>query len=605
MKKKRSTRSTVNFADILVGIICLFGTVYCLFLFWKDINVSFQKNNEEPIAVIYFKKNTAQRKLLDGNIWERLRTASPIYNGDKIRTASMSEAYTIFDDCSKIDLHENTLIQVFSKKNKNSIEFISGSISVLSTQVDSASPMSIQTGNKILSFTENASAVISMSPVNVNQAIITVTSGSVNLEELPIQEPQTESLISQYLPNLQDFMPQVTTPLTTIDAGNCVIYEPLTLSQDLTAAAKSVVANPSEVYKDFSVSMPTSSYSVTKVTGKSIYVPFFWANSKEIMVDFATDAGFENIIETKTLKSDSCRSSVSLDFAKDESAVFWRAIPLPLTIGDSQADNKKFPQGIIFINTSEEVKMLKPMAQVFGDKDAEKMEKSISENELNSNNIILGIIEKENIVEVEEPVVEPESIIEEKPVEPEVIKEEPVKPVEKQAEKPAEKPAVAKPAPKPAEKPAAKPAEKPAAKPAEKPAPKPAEKPVDKTPAFVSEAPSLTSPAKGIQYTEDDFLVENAKIDFTWKAVKEAQSYKFVIEDPSGKAILTKTVTDAIFTLKDDGFAILDNGTFKWKVTAQATIDGKTYSSKTAESTFAISISDIETAVVDTENLIQ
>ena len=594
MKKKRSTRLTVSFSDVLVGIICFVGMFYCLFLFWQDINVTFSRSNEEPIAVIYFKKNTAQRKLLNSNIWERLRTASPIYNGDKIRTASMSEAYTIFNDCSKIDLHENSLIQVFSKKDKNSVEFISGSISVLSTPESKNEGMKVQTGNKILNFTEDASAVISISPKNANQAIITVTSGAVQMEEKTVANVKTDSVLSNYLPNLQSFVPENTTTLTTIEAGNCIVYEPVTFVPQLKTEIESAVVKPVEAYVDFSVTMPTSSYSITRSVNKSQYVPFFWSGSNEIQVEFATDASFNNIIETKHLVSASGRSSISMDFAQKEDTIFWRAYPLPLTIDSPQTQSKEFPRGIIFIQEPQEMKMLNPMMEVFGDsKAAEKMESAIIKNEEKASNEILEIINLEEKAQKEE-IKEPEPAIEE-PKEEIVAEEE--KPVQVSI------PPVTKPAP--AKKPEA-PAKKAEPKKAEikNPTPEIPKPAVDKTPKLVSET-SLTSPSKGVEYTEEDFLVDNPEIVFKWKDVGGASNYSFEIKSSGGKSIISKTVEANSYTVKDDDLAIFDNGTYTWSVTANTTVDGKKYSSKTAQSTFSINISEIESAEVDVSNLLQ
>ena len=82
-------------------------------LFYRSFFRALEKFNEEPIAKITFKYKTAQRKFLDRVIWDRLQQNSPVYNGDTIHTAELSEATIWFDDGTILDLAENTMAQVF------------------------------------------------------------------------------------------------------------------------------------------------------------------------------------------------------------------------------------------------------------------------------------------------------------------------------------------------------------------------------------------------------------------------------------------------------------------------------------------------------------
>ncbi len=129
MTKKRNTRSKASLADILIFVLCSLGAAAALGLYYKDINSWSLKNNETAVAKIYFKKNIVQRKFIDNDIWERVNQESPIYNGDKIRTASDSEIHAQFEKTGmKIQLKENSLIQIFSNKKEKSIDFLSGEI---------------------------------------------------------------------------------------------------------------------------------------------------------------------------------------------------------------------------------------------------------------------------------------------------------------------------------------------------------------------------------------------------------------------------------------------------------------------------------------------
>lgn len=65
------------------------------------------KLNEQPIATITLKYKTAQRKFMDRVDWNRLRQDSPVYNGDTIHTATLSEANIWFNDENVIEMIEN------------------------------------------------------------------------------------------------------------------------------------------------------------------------------------------------------------------------------------------------------------------------------------------------------------------------------------------------------------------------------------------------------------------------------------------------------------------------------------------------------------------
>lgn len=115
MKKKRNTTLTLKsfFINFLFTLLCLFGAALSILLFFKSFNQSLIKMNEKPIATITFKYKTAQRKLIDRVLWDRLKNESPVYNGDIIRTAPLSEATIWFTDGNIMNLYENTMAQVF------------------------------------------------------------------------------------------------------------------------------------------------------------------------------------------------------------------------------------------------------------------------------------------------------------------------------------------------------------------------------------------------------------------------------------------------------------------------------------------------------------
>ncbi len=204
MTKKRNTRLKANLADILIFVLCSLGAATALGLYYKDINSWSLKNNEVAVAKIYFKKNVVQRKFIDNDIWERVNQESPIYNGDKIRTAQDSEIHAQFEKTgTKIQLKENSLIQIFSNKKEKAIDFLSGEIFLASAQDgEEAVVMAVK---KKISAAPNSKVKITISKAEKNEkkesqpkeAVVEVIEGEAVVTNVPkaalFQKPVEEA----------------------------------------------------------------------------------------------------------------------------------------------------------------------------------------------------------------------------------------------------------------------------------------------------------------------------------------------------------------------------------------------------------------------------
>jgi hypothetical protein len=129
MRKKKNTKSRA--VDLLLILLCFAGTGVSGIAFWREYNRTLVKLNEEPVGSIVFKNRTAHRKIENRVAWDRLKQESPVYNGDTIRTAEASEAFITFEDeLTKINLYENTLIQIFYDSRGARIDFFGGKFDV-------------------------------------------------------------------------------------------------------------------------------------------------------------------------------------------------------------------------------------------------------------------------------------------------------------------------------------------------------------------------------------------------------------------------------------------------------------------------------------------
>jgi hypothetical protein len=131
MRKNKNTKSRV--VDLLIILLCFAGTGVSGFAFWREYNRTLVKLNEKPVGSIVFKNRTAHRKIENRIAWDRLKQESPVYNGDTIRTAEASEAFITFEDSvTRVNLYENTLIQVFYDGRETRIDFSGGNLDVSS-----------------------------------------------------------------------------------------------------------------------------------------------------------------------------------------------------------------------------------------------------------------------------------------------------------------------------------------------------------------------------------------------------------------------------------------------------------------------------------------
>ncbi|MGI5090195.1 FecR domain-containing protein [Treponema sp. OMZ 805] len=134
MKTRKNTKSNPNFkntgADISVVALCLLIIFICSFLFVRNLNRTFSRNDKTPVATVTFKYKSVQRKFLDRAVWDRPQQNSPVYNGDTIRTSPEAEATLYFVDRNVVELGSSTMIQVFVNNEESRIDLTNGLVSV-------------------------------------------------------------------------------------------------------------------------------------------------------------------------------------------------------------------------------------------------------------------------------------------------------------------------------------------------------------------------------------------------------------------------------------------------------------------------------------------
>ena len=116
--------------NVLIYGFCIIGILFSLNFFRIDLFRTLTRQTEQPIATITFKYKAAQRRFADRVLWDRLKKESPVYEGDFIRTAEISEATITFTGGSSvIDLAENSLIQIHEDDGGVRIDINEGGVS--------------------------------------------------------------------------------------------------------------------------------------------------------------------------------------------------------------------------------------------------------------------------------------------------------------------------------------------------------------------------------------------------------------------------------------------------------------------------------------------
>lgn len=251
--KKKSTTYRLNKVDYSIFIICSLAAAAMLFLFYRDLNSFTIKQNEEPVAKIYFKRNTAQRKFSDNDIWEVLTNSSDIYDGDRIRTSKNSEAYTEFNDSGiQIQLREKSMVQIFKNKKQRSVDFIGGEIFVATTKPEEK--LVIHSGKNEISIGQVSEVKLSLPEVSAaaaageeeakpeeNTVVIEVVSGQVEVKEIAEVSPQSTDKSKDEKSETRNRTPE---PIV-ISAGEKITLVPTVVQmakEKAASAAESAVA---------------------------------------------------------------------------------------------------------------------------------------------------------------------------------------------------------------------------------------------------------------------------------------------------------------------------------------------------------------------------
>ena len=173
MKKKTKSR----LSDVAFVTVCLLVCGFSLYYFFTDLNKSITRN-DRSIALIYLKRKITQRKFSDSVVWDRLQNGSLLYNEDIIRTDLDSLAIMDFEKGVKVELDENTMIQIFENKD-GSLQFrVSGGNFTVDTSA-SKQKVKIDLGTSSVIELDAGSKMSALSDGGKNSFVIHEGAGSI------------------------------------------------------------------------------------------------------------------------------------------------------------------------------------------------------------------------------------------------------------------------------------------------------------------------------------------------------------------------------------------------------------------------------------------
>jgi hypothetical protein len=195
--------------DYIIILLLLAGAAFCFNQFRLDI-----LGNEKPVGTIIIGNNVVQQRMANRALWDRLDADSPIYSGDQIRTADLSNA-TLLIGPNSIDLNEKTVIRIQrSPDDKDSILIsldegnlvittVAGggniSLNLMGRQVDTAPgtilSASVGKDGAIMQVSEGIATLIEGRQKREISSgrMIALDSGGATVQELPIQAHRSDT----------------------------------------------------------------------------------------------------------------------------------------------------------------------------------------------------------------------------------------------------------------------------------------------------------------------------------------------------------------------------------------------------------------------------
>jgi len=120
-------KSSIRLRDVvfvLIILLCFSASAYELYRDFTGARV----RDGERVGFIVYKNRQAEQKAGGSVLWAALRQNSPVYNYDTIRTGTASSATINFDNATKIELNEESMIVINIEGKTSTLSLEGGSV---------------------------------------------------------------------------------------------------------------------------------------------------------------------------------------------------------------------------------------------------------------------------------------------------------------------------------------------------------------------------------------------------------------------------------------------------------------------------------------------
>ena len=591
MKKRRSTRSASRLVDVILGIVCISGMAFFLTLFVRDWNKSANREDEEPIATVVHKKNTTQRRFSDEDVWQKVKISDLVYDGDRIRTDTESEATIIYTDGTSIDLYENTMVTIRSFSEGTGIDFSKGSVNVVASTASQTKPVVVTNGNKMLNLKENSSVVLESS--RKGEASVAVTSGSVEVRQKTAAEkkPAPRKVTEIRTPSEPEKEGPVKGDAVTLKAGDIAVIEDVKPVEEIAA-----------IPIEKAVKQEKTEKVVTKIRTASVKSEKNQEQIKKALSDaYGKEKAEEisnNILKTSQNVQEKQPETVKSVAKRNDRIVEEQTRKVEIA---TEAEARKAEKARVARELAEKKAAEEKKARELAAKKAAEEKRKAREEQLARERAEKA--ERERIAREEARRAEKARKAEEARRAEEARIAEEKRRAEKTLTAPAASASVSRKTDGAAGK-TAKTAESGAVSEKKAESLKEEKKPVQSK--IVNKRPVLKAPSDGLSVTEEFFSDGISSLKFSWGKMSDAKKYKFVLhkEGLMDKKIVEKTLKGNAYTLKASELEKLDNGRYVWSVQGVEVLEGKTFESKLAESSFSVNLEDTGLAELDLSDLL-
>jgi len=264
------------------------------------------------VGEITFQRRVAQRRFIDRHMWDRLRLASLVYNGDTIRTTEQSEAVVLFqDEITSLSMNENTIVQVFfdNRSGMAQVDFFGGNIEAVS-----------EAGNLVIVSGNSAIVVEGQAAMEKNEDgfVLFVSEGRASFNGTEIEEGAVLALDS--------YGEIIVTPIITMTS-----FGPSASFLSPPGAAAPIVFS---------------------------WNNFFFTPDTHVIVEVAADRGFTRMVETREISAIYGNDHSSVSITLGQGNYWWRAYPV--SAGSRYPVNRFFPSGALEVIPAASPVLLSP-----------------------------------------------------------------------------------------------------------------------------------------------------------------------------------------------------------------------------------------------------